>query len=128
VRPLSQTHQHPRLDHLLMKSAFIVRVKVTGRRNCKLYLESLKKDSGKGTTIAHTLVVYITNIFLANSYINSWLFDTRSVAHICNTMQEMIRSRSVGKGEVDFHVGKSCCVECQDDVTPPAIRIYFGIE
>jgi hypothetical protein len=56
------------------------------KRNCKLYLESLKKDGGKGTTIAHTLVVYITYIFLANSYINSWVFDTRSVAHICNMM------------------------------------------
>jgi hypothetical protein len=70
-------------------------------------LESLKKDGGKGTTIAHTLVVYITNIFLTNSYIDSWVFDTGSVAHICNTMQGMIRSRSVGKGEVDFCVGNN---------------------
>jgi hypothetical protein len=57
------------------------------KRNCKLYLESLKKDGGKGTTVAHTLVVYIMDIFLANSYINSWVFDTGSIAHICNTMQ-----------------------------------------
>jgi hypothetical protein len=80
------------------------------KRNCKLYLESLKKDGGKGTTVAHTLVVYITDIFLANSYINSWVFDTGSVAHICNTMQGMIRSRSVGKGEVDFRVGNNARV------------------
>ena len=58
-----------------------------------------------GTPTAHTLVVYITDIFLVNSYISSWVFDTRSVAHICNTMHGMIRSRSVEKGEVDFHVG-----------------------
>jgi hypothetical protein len=77
------------------------------KRNCKLYLESLKKDGGKGTTVAHTLVVYITDIFLTNSYINSWVFDIGSVAHICNTMQGMIRSRSVGKGEVDFCVGNN---------------------
>jgi hypothetical protein len=80
------------------------------KRNCKLYLESLKKDGGKGTTVAHTLVVYITDIFLANSYINSWVFDTGSVAHICNTMQGMIRSRSVEKGEVDFRVGNNARV------------------
>jgi hypothetical protein len=80
------------------------------KRNCKLYLESLKKDGGKDTTIAHTLVVYITDIFLANSYINSWVFNTGSVAHICNTMQRMIRSRSVGKGEVDFCVGNNARV------------------
>jgi hypothetical protein len=33
------------------------------KRNCKMYLKSLKKDGGKGTTVAHTLVVYITDIF-----------------------------------------------------------------
>jgi hypothetical protein len=80
------------------------------KRNCKLYLESLKKDGGKGTTVAHTLIVYITDIFLANSYTNSWVFDTRLVAHICNMMQGMIRSRSVGKGEVDFRVGNNARV------------------
>jgi hypothetical protein len=80
------------------------------KRNCKLYLESLKKDGGKGTTIAHTLVVYITDIFLANSYINSWVFDIGSFAHICNTMQGMIRSKSVGKGEVDFRVDNNARV------------------
>jgi len=49
------------------------------KRNCKLYLASLKKDGGgKGTSVAHTLVVYVTDIFLANSYINSWVFDTGS--------------------------------------------------
>jgi hypothetical protein len=80
------------------------------KRSYKLYLESLKKDGGKGTIVAHTLVVSITDIFLANSYINSWVFDTGSGAHICNMMQGMIRSRSVGKGEVDFRVGNNARV------------------
>jgi hypothetical protein len=36
------------------------------KRNCKLYLASLKKDGGsKGTPAAHTLVVYVTDIFLS---------------------------------------------------------------
>jgi hypothetical protein len=57
------------------------------KKNCKLYLASLKKDGGsKGTPAAHTLVIYVMDIFLTNSYINSWVFDTGSVAHICNTM------------------------------------------
>ena len=56
------------------------------KRNCKLYLESIKDRGSKGTPTACTLVVYLTNIFLANSYINSWVFDTGSVAHIFNTM------------------------------------------
>jgi len=80
------------------------------KRNCKLYLESMKDSGGKGTPAICTLVVYVTDIFLANSYINSWVFDTGSVAHICNTMQGMIRSRSVEKGEVDFRVGNNARV------------------
>jgi len=74
-------------------------------------LASLKKDGGsKGTPAAHTLVVYVTDIFLANSYINSWVFDNGSVAHICNMIQRMIRSRSIEKGEVDFLVGNNARV------------------
>jgi hypothetical protein len=56
------------------------------KRNYKLYLESVKDHDSKGTPVACTLVVYVMDIFLANSYINSWAFDTGSVAHICNTM------------------------------------------
>jgi len=71
----------------------------------------LKKDGGgKGTSAAHTLVVYVIDIFLANSYINSWVFDTGSVAYICNTMLGMIRCRSIEKGEVDFRVGNNARV------------------
>ena len=74
-------------------------------------MASSKKDGGsKGIPAPHTLVVYVIDIFLADSYINSWVFDTGSVAHICNTMQGMIRSRSVGKGEVDFSVGNNARV------------------
>ena len=58
------------------------------KRNCKEYLASLKdkEGGGKGTSATCTLVVYVIDIFLANSYMNSWVFDTGSVAHICNTM------------------------------------------
>ena len=80
------------------------------KRNCKLYLESIKDRGSKGTPAACTLVVNVTDIFLANSYINYWVFDTGSVAHICNTMQGMIRSRSMEKGEVDFCVGNNARV------------------
>ena len=74
-------------------------------------MASLNKDGGsKGTPAAHALVVYVTDIFLTDSYINSWLFDTRSVAHIWNMMQRMIRSRSMEKGEVDFCMGNNARV------------------
>ena len=55
-------------------------------------------------------LVHITEIFLADSYVNSWVFDTGSVAHICNSMQGMTKSRSVERGEVDFRVGNNARV------------------
>jgi hypothetical protein len=61
------------------------------RRNCKLYLALLKNRS----STSGTLVIHIIEIFLADSYVNSCVFDTRSVAHICNSMQGMTKSRSV---------------------------------
>jgi hypothetical protein len=45
-------------------------------------LASIKDRGGKGTTAAGTLAIYITKIFLVDSYINSWVFDIESVAHI----------------------------------------------
>ena len=57
-----------------------------------------------------TLVIHIIEIFLVDSYVNSWIFDTGSVAHICKSMQGLTKSRSVGRGEVDFRVGSNARV------------------
>jgi hypothetical protein len=70
----------------------------------------MKSKGSKGTSTLCTLNVYVTGIFLADSYINSWVFDTGLVAHICNSMQGMIRSTSVERGEVDFRVGNNARV------------------
>ena len=56
------------------------------------------------------LVVHITEIFHTDSYVNFWVFDTGSVAHISNSMQGMTKSRSVERGEVDFRVGNNARV------------------
>ena len=76
------------------------------KRNCKLYLATLKNRS----STSGTLVVHIIEILLADSYVNSWVFDTGSVAHICNSMQGMTKSRRVERGEVDFRVGNNARV------------------
>jgi hypothetical protein len=66
------------------------------KRNYKLYLGSLKNKGSQGTSTSGTLHVYvIDHILLIDTVINSWVFDTGSVAHICNSTQGMIRSRSV---------------------------------
>src|SRR4051794_36310104 len=80
------------------------------KRNCSKYLASLKKNGSKSTSNSGTLVVNVVDIFLDDSYVNSWVFDTGSVAHICNSMQGLIRTREVLKGEVDFRVGNKARV------------------
>ena len=72
-----------------------------------MYLAYLKKRESKSTSRSGTLEVYVMDILLADSSANSWVFDTGSVAHISNSMQGMTRSRSVARGEVDFHVGNN---------------------
>jgi hypothetical protein len=80
-------------------------------KNCKLDLASLKNKGSNGTSASGTLHVYVTDhIFLAHTIINSWVFDTGSVAHICNLILEMIRSRSMERGEVDFRMGNNARV------------------
>ena len=75
-----------------------------------MYLASLKKRESKSTSRSGTLEVYVMDILLADSSINSWVFDTGSVAHICNLMQGLTKSRSVGRGEVDFRIGNNARV------------------
>jgi urease accessory protein UreH len=50
------------------------------------------------------------DILIADSFVNCWVFDTGSVAHICISMQGLTRSRSMARGEVDFHVGNNARV------------------
>ncbi|PKI36517.1 hypothetical protein CRG98_043094 [Punica granatum] len=50
------------------------------KRNCKVYLEELRKKNGSKTSIS----------------------DTRCGAHICGNMQDLRDSRSLAKGEADL--------------------------
>jgi hypothetical protein len=75
-----------------------------------VYLASLKNRGSKSTSKSGTLTIYVMDILIADSFVNSWVFDTGSVAHICNLMQGLTRSRSVARGEVDFRVGNNARV------------------
>ena len=52
------------------------------KRNCPKYLTDKKDGKVKGIFDIHTIDVYLTN---ARS--SAWVFDTGSVAHICNSKQ-----------------------------------------
>ena len=57
-----------------------------------------------------TLVVYVIDIYLADVSSSSWVYDTGSVVHICNSMQGLSRTRNVARGEVDIRVGNKARV------------------
>ena len=53
---------------------------------------------------------YVIDIYLADIPSSSWVFDTRSVVHICNSMQGLVRTRRVGQGEIDIRVSNKARV------------------
>ena len=71
------------------------------KRNCPKYLAERRRESrNKGICDIHVIDVYLTS---ARS--NTWVFDTGSVAHICNSKQELRDKRDLEKDEVTMRVG-----------------------
>ena len=75
------------------------------KRNCKLYLEDLKK---KKCSEATTSSIYVIEANMSTSA--SWVLDTRCGSHICVNVQGLQSSRSLAKGEVDLRVGNGARV------------------
>ena len=66
------------------------------KRNCPKYLADKKDGKVKGIFDIHVIDVYLTN---ARS--SAWVFDSGSVAHICNSKQGIQIKRRLAKDEVD---------------------------
>ena len=75
------------------------------KRNCKLYLEDLKK---KKSSEATTSSIYVIEVNLSTSA--SWVLDTGCGSHIYVNVQGLRCSRSLTKGEVDLRVGNGARV------------------
>ena len=75
------------------------------KRNCKLYLEDLKKKKGSETTSS---CIYVIEVNLSTFV--SWVLDTVCGSHICVNVQGLKNSRSLAKGEVDLRVGNGARV------------------
>ena len=76
------------------------------KRNCKLYLEDLKKK--KKTDETSSLGIYAIQINF--SPFSSWVLDTGCGSHICTNVQGLKRTRQLKKGEVDLRVGNGAKV------------------
>ncbi|KAK1610745.1 hypothetical protein QYE76_034418 [Lolium multiflorum] len=74
------------------------------KRNCSKYLADLKsglvKKKKEGISDIHVIDVNFTG-----SRSSTWVFDTGSVAHICNSKQELKNKRQLLKDEVTMRVG-----------------------
>lgn len=77
------------------------------KRNCKLYLEELKKKGGDSSNSGIN-VIEVNN--LSTSPYDSWVFDTGSMIHTCKSLQGLREARKCGKGEVDARVGNGAKV------------------
>ena len=76
------------------------------KRNCKLYLDDLKKNKGNMTISPG---VHVIEVNLSTS--DSWVLDTGSISHIRTNVQGLKRSRILAKGEVDLRVRNGARVD-----------------
>ena len=77
------------------------------KRNCKKYLEDLKKKKGSETSSSG---IYVIEVNVATSSSTSWVLDTGCGSHICINVQGLKKSRTLAKGEVDLRVGNGARV------------------
>ena len=80
------------------------------KRNCDKYQADKGKASGSKTSDSGTVVVNVIDLYLADAPNGTWVYDTGSVVHICNSMQGLERHRCVTSGEVEIRVGNKARV------------------
>ena len=80
---------------------------VTGSGTAPSFLAD-KKDGkvNKGIFDIHVIDVYLTS-----AHSSAWVFDTSSVANICNSKQELRNKQRLAKDEVTMHVGNGFKVD-----------------
>ncbi|KAK1643675.1 hypothetical protein QYE76_061480 [Lolium multiflorum] len=78
------------------------------KRNCPKYLADLKSGHVKKKGIFD---IHVIDVYLTGSRTSAWVFDTGSVAHICNSKQELRNRRSLARDEVTMRVGNGSKVD-----------------
>ena len=77
------------------------------KRNCPKYLADKKAGkANKGIYDIHVIDVYLTS-----TRSSTWVFDTGSVANICNSIQGLRNKRSLARGEVKMCVGNRSSID-----------------
>ena len=95
------------------------------KRNCRKYLEDKKagKIAGKDKGIYD---IHVIDVYLTSVWSNTWVFDTGSIAHICNSQEELQNKRRLMRDEVTMRVGNGCKVDVVAVGTLP-LRLPSGL-
>jgi hypothetical protein len=72
--------------------------------NCPKYLED-KKASKVVARDKGIFDIHVIDIYLTSARSNTWVFDTGSVANICNSQQDLRNKRRLERNEVTMRVG-----------------------
>src|SRR5215216_656043 len=76
------------------------------KRNCPKYLADKKAGTIKGIFDIHVI-----DVFLTIPCCSAWVFDTGSVANICNSKQELRNRRRLARDEATMRVGNGSRVD-----------------
>ena len=80
---------------------------VTGSGTAPKYLAD-KKD---GKVNKDIFDIHVIDVYLTNACSSAWVFETGSVAHICNSKQGLRIKRRLAKDEVTMRVGNGSKVD-----------------
>ena len=77
------------------------------KRNCPKYLA----DKKAGTVKQGIYDIHVIDVYLTSDRSSTWVFDTGSVANICNSKQELRNRRRLARDEVTMHVENGSKIE-----------------
>jgi len=98
-----KTKKGPKQD----TECFYCKEKGHWKRNCPKYLADKKAGKiNKGICDIHVIDVYLTS-----ARGSAWVFDTGSVANICNSKQGLRNKRTLARNEVTMRVGNGSRVD-----------------
>jgi hypothetical protein len=76
------------------------------KRNCLKYLANKKASTIKGILDIHVIDVYLTS-----TRCSAWVYDTSSIANICNSKQDLWNKRRLARDEVTMRIGNGSKVD-----------------
>ena len=93
--------------------------------NCPKYMGD--KKTGNIAGIENGIYdIHVIDVYLTSARSSTWVFDTGSVAHICNSPKELQNRRDLARDEVTMRVGNGNIVDVVAVGTLP-LRLPSGL-